>query len=370
MNVTTAPCRTVLYQEQRRLGARFVPFAGWEMPIQFRGIVAEHHAVRKQAGLFDVSHMGRLMVKGPRALELVDGLITNSLGSIPNRKALYCCCCREDGGILDDLIVYRFSPEQILVVCNASNLGKIRDHFAEHLAHQVSFEDISGATALLAVQGPRSFEVLDALGSSAARALGRMEFSEDTLAGIPVTVARTGYTGEDGVEIVCPLEHAPALYVRLLEAGAASGLEPAGLGARDTLRLEARLSLYGHEIDESTHPFEAGLGWTVKLDRGPFIGRDRLRELRSRRLVRTIAGLEMLGHGVARQGYPVLDREGRPLGHVTSGGPSPSLGKNIALAYLPVGLASVGEQLVVDCRGKPIEAAVVPTPFYKRAESR
>ncbi len=340
------------------------------MPIQFRGIVAEHHAVRKQAGVFDVSHMGRLLVEGPRALELVDGLITNSLGTLPDRKAVYCCCCREDANILDDLIVYRFSTERVLVVCNASNLAKIRDHFSERLAHRVDFNDLSATTALLAVQGPRSFDILDALGGKFARALGRMEFAEGRLAELPVTVARTGYTGEDGVEIVCPLEHAAALYVRLLEAGAPLGLEPAGLGARDTLRLEARLSLYGHEIDETTNPFEAGLGWTVKLDKGPFVGRERLRAIRSHRLVRTIAGLEMLGHGVARQGYTVLDRDGRPSGHVTSGGPAPSLGKNIALAYLPVGLASVGEQLVVDCRGKPIEAVVVPTPFYKRADSR
>lgn len=362
--------RTILYPEHARLGARFVPFAGWEMPIQFRGIVAEHQAVRTAVGLFDVTHMGRLLVTGPRALEVTDQLTTNSLRSVADGKGIYCCCCREDGGILDDLILYRYGPERVLVVCNASNLEKIRTHFVAQIGSRAEMEDISEKTGLLALQGPRSFDVLDRLEGGFARRLGRMEFVERKLASVHAVVARTGYTGEDGVEIFCDVSDCPHLYRAIIEAGEEFGIQPAGLGARDTLRLEARLSLYGHEIDEQINPLEAGLGWTVKLDKGPFVGRDALRAIRDRRPSRTLAGLEMLGRGVARGGYPVLNMEHQPIGHVTSGGPAPSLGKNIALAYLPVGLATVGERVAVDCRGKPVEAVVVATPFYKRDSSR
>ncbi len=347
-----------------------MPFAGWHMPVQYRGIVAEHEAVRRRAGLFDVSHMGRLDVVGPQALSAVDRLITNALQPLAEGRALYTCCCREDGGILDDLIVYRRSAEHIFVVCNASNRAKIVGQFQAELGAGATLSDRSPETGLLALQGPKAFEILGALGASWAEALPRFGFGDGPLAGKAVTIARTGYTAEDGVEIVCAAADLVELWLALLETGKTSGLEPIGLGARDTLRLEGRLSLYGNEIDETTHPLEAGLAWTVKLDKGPFIGREALLSRRAAGLSRTLVGLEVLGRGIARHGYRVLDSAGNSLGSVTSGGPAPTLNKNIALAYVPVGHATVGTKLTIDCRGKAVEALVVLTPFYKRPIAR
>jgi aminomethyltransferase len=356
-----------LFETQRSRGARFVPFAGWELPVQFKGIVIEHHAVRRAAGLFDVTHMGRLRVAGKEALTAVDRLVTNSLERTPDHRAVYGCCCNESGTILDDLICYRESRDSIFIICNASNRDKIREHFARELPQSITLEDVSDETGLLALQGPKALGILDTLSSGALATLPRMAFQREVVAGREVTCALTGYTGEQGVELVCARVDLVPLYEALLEAGSPFGLEPAGLGCRDTLRLEARLSLYGHEIDESTNPIEAGLGWTVKLDKPSFIGKSALATIRERGASRTIVGLEMLGKGIARQGYAIQDGAGRPIGSVTSGGPSPTLGKNIALGYVPLDFASVGSRLQVDCRGKSIEAVVVPTPFYKRA---
>jgi aminomethyltransferase len=358
--------RSPLYAIQKGLGARFVPFAGWEMPVQFKGIVLEHHAVRQQVGLFDVTHMGRLRVTGPNALASVDRLVTNSLDHAPDGRAVYGCCCHEAGGILDDLICYRESSSSIFVICNASNRDKIRTHVASNLGSNVNLADVSDETALLALQGPNAFSVLEKLGAGWVHALSRMGFGVGDVAGMTVTVAKTGYTGELGVEIVCPRDRLEKLYVALLDAGRELGIEPTGLGARDTLRLEARLSLYGNEIDESTNPLEAGLGWTVKLDKNTFIGKGALEAVRRTGPQRLIVGLEMLGHGVARHAYPIVNETRRPVGVVTSGAPSPTLAKNIALAYVPLEMAAVGTRLQVDCRGKLVDATVVPTPFYKR----
>lgn len=360
--------RSPLYEVQKQNGARFVPFAGWEMPVQFKGLVLEHHAVRQRVGLFDVSHMGRLRVEGPDALLAVDRLVTNSLSRAPDGRAVYGCCCNEAGGILDDLICYRESATQIFTICNASNRHKIFAHFQANLQAGASLRDVSDETALLALQGPQSFDVLARLGATWVRDLARMGFAEGSVAGIRVTVARTGYTGELGVELVCARDEVTSLYLSLLEAGRASGIEPVGLGARDTLRLEARLSLYGNEIDESTNPIEAGLAWTVKLDEGDFIGRSSLDTIRAAGPRRLVVGLEMLGRGIARHGYSIADETKRSVGMVTSGAPSPTLEKNIALGYVPSELAVVGTRLFVDCRGKLVEAVVVPTPFYKRAQ--
>lgn len=360
--------RSPLYEIQKQLGARFVPFAGWEMPVQFKGIVQEHHAVRQRVGIFDVTHMGRLRVHGPNALSAVDRLVTNSLSRTPDGRAVYGCCCNESGGILDDLICYRESPSSIFIICNASNCGKIRSHIASNLGTNVALADVSDETALLALQGPAVFEVLAKVGAEWAKELPRMGFGQGDIAGSTATIAKTGYTGELGVEIVCQRTQVANLYRALVEAGQALGLEPAGLGARDTLRLEAKLSLYGNEIDESTNPIEAGLGWTVKLDKNDFIGKGALESIRRTGPHRVIAGLEMLGRGIARHGYPIVDEENRSVGAITSGAPSPTLGKNIALGYVPVELAAVGTRLRVDCRGKAVEAVIVPTPFYKRGQ--
>ena len=358
--------RTPLYDSQKSLGARFVPYAGWEMPVQFQGIVTEHHAVRQSAGLFDVTHMGRLRVSGENAPLEVDRLVTNSVVQTPIGRAVYGCCCNESGRILDDLICYRESDQSIFIICNASNREKIRCHFEKELPHTQCLEDISDNTGLLALQGPRTFDILDAIGLDWARPLPKMAFAQGKFEGFPVTIACTGYTGERGVEIVCPRQTLKSIYENILRSGKRFELEPAGLGCRDTLRLEARLSLYGNEIDESIHPFEAGLGWTVKLDKPDFIGKSALVSFRRAIPERTLVGLEMLGRGVARHGYPVKNLEGTVVGHVTSGAPSPTLGKNIALGYVPIAYATVGTTLSVDCRGKPIEAKVVPTPFYRR----
>jgi aminomethyltransferase len=363
--------RTPLYAEHVRLGAKLVPFAGWEMPIQYKGIAAEHTAVRERVGLFDVSHMGELHVTGPGALAAVDSLITNDLSKAEDGQAVYTCCCNAQGTILDDLIVYRRAPDDVLVVCNASNRPKIAAHFREALAGRVEYRDESDETALIAVQGPRALELLRLAGSSLDPSqLKSFRFADAKLADVEVTIARTGYTGEDGVELFCPNAGAARVFGALLDAGAPLGVEAIGLGARDTLRLEARLSLYGNEIDETTNPLEAGLGWVVKLDKpGGFLGRDALAKVKADGITRTIVGFEMVGRGIARHGYPLLEQGGAIVGLCTSGGPSPTLGKSIGLGYLPIGLSAIGTSFLVDCRGKSIEAKVVKPPFYKRKSS-
>jgi aminomethyltransferase len=258
----------------------------------------------------------------------------------------------------------------VLVVCNAGNHDKIAVHFERRLTGRARFDDASDRTALLALQGPRALEVVglaDAAGGERARALGSFRFAELTLLGKACTVARTGYTGEDGVEIFCAGEDAAGLWRGLLEAGAGVGIEPVGLGARDTLRLEARLALYGNDIDETTNPFEAGLGWTVKLDKSSFVGKAALEHVKAQGIARRLVGFEMTGRGVARHGYPLLSPAGNPVGVCTSGAPSPTLGKSIGLGYLPRELSEVGTDFLVDCRGRAVPARVVPTPFYKRA---
>ena len=360
---------TVLHAEHERLGARLVPYAGWLMPIQYAGITAEHRAVREAAGLFDVSHMGELEITGPGAVAAVGRLITNDLGRLDPGRALYTCCCNESGGILDDLICYLRAPDRVLVVCNCANREKIVTHFETHASGpDATVRDASSDYALLALQGPRAFEILTALGAPAEleQALPSFGLRETEVAGMPTLLARTGYTGEDGVELFCSPGGAPGVFRSLLEMGADHGLVPAGLGARDTLRLEARLSLYGQEIDETTHPFEAGLGWTVKLAGRDFIGRDALAKLREQPLSRKLVGFEMVGRGIARSGYPLLAPDGAPIGTCTSGSPAPTLGKNIGLGYLPPAHAQVGTPIAVSCRGKSVAAVVVNTPFYRR----
>jgi aminomethyltransferase len=371
--MTDAPAslrRTSLYDEHVALGGRLVPFAGWEMPVQYSGIVDEHQAVRTAAGIFDVSHMGELRLRGEYAAHVVDYLVTNDTKKLADGQAMYTCCCNERGTILDDLIVYRRTQDDWLVVCNASNRAKIAAHFAKACKDHCEFQDQSEATALVALQGPRAFEVLARIGGDAAHLseLKSFHFRDATVAGVACTPARTGYTGEDGVEIFCNWEDAPRLWRALVDAGQPLGLKAAGLGARDTLRLEARLSLYGNDIDETTNPIEAGLGWVVKVEKGDFIGRAALMEIKARPLPRKLVGLEVTGRGVARQGYVLRDGAGRDVGVCTSGSPGPTVRKNIGLGYVPTALAEVGTPLLVDCRGKNVEAVVAKTPFYKRAK--
>jgi len=364
--------RTSLYEQHVALGGRLVPFAGWEMPVQYTGIVDEHQTVRTAAGLFDVSHMGELRMRGEFAAHVVDYLVTNDAKKLADGQAMYTCACNEGGTILDDLIVYRRAQDDWLVVCNASNRAKMSAHFARAAKDHCDFEDQSDATALIALQGPRAFEVLAALGSagSALASLRSFHFTDTTLSGVKCTVARTGYTAEDGVEIFCGWNDAPAVWRALMEAGKGVGVKAIGLGARDTLRLEGRLSLYGNDIDETTNPLEAGLGWVVKLDKGDFVGRGALAKVKAEPMPRKLVGFEVTGRGIARHGYPLRDAAGHEIGVCTSGSPGPTVGKNIGLGYLPSAMSAVGATFSVDCRGKNIDAVVVPTPFYKRGKAR
>jgi aminomethyltransferase len=339
------------------------------MPVQYTGIVDEHQAVRHAAGLFDVSHMGELVLRGEYAGPVVDYLVTNDTKKLADGQAMYTCACNERGTILDDLIVYRRTQTDWLVVCNASNLAKMSAHVSRAAAGHCDFEDQSDSTALLALQGPRAFDVLAKLGTDGQELarLGSYRLRAAVLSGVRSSVARTGYTGEDGVEIFCGADQAPVVWRALLEAGKPLGLKPVGLGARDTLRLEARLALYGNDIDETTNPIEAGLAWVVKLDKGDFIGRSALTEIEGRLLVRKLVGFEMTGRGVARHGYVLRDMNEREVGVCTSGSPGPTVGKNIGLGYLPSAMSTPGTRLLVDCRGKNVEAVVTTTPFYRRA---
>ena len=362
---------TPLHSIHKALGGRLVPFAGYEMPVQYKGIVQEHSAVRNQAGLFDVSHMGEIRARGSRALEFVNFLITNDVAKAQVGRAVYTCACNEAGTILDDLIIYKCAEDDLLIVCNASNRDKILSHVQETVRRfaGVQIIDESEETALLALQGPLALQILSLADrglSGVGEELKSFRFAPKTLAGERVTLARTGYTGEDGVEIFCAAARAPAIWQALFEAGTPLGLEAAGLGARDTLRLEARLSLYGNEIDESTTPLEAGLGWVVKLEKEDFLGKSALLRSQEEGLSRTLVGFEMVGRGVARSGYPFLDSSGNAVGRCTSGSPSPTLGKPIGLGYLPVEMAALGTEFEVDCRQKKVAAKVVSTPFYRR----
>ncbi len=366
---TTQLARTPLYDEHLALKGRMVPFTGYALPVQYRGIVDEHHAVRRGCGLFDVSHMGELVVERPDALAQVDRLVTNDLRGLLDGQAKYTVCCNAEGTCLDDLIIYRVASDKVLVVCNASNRAKIVGHFTREIGDGV--RDISDDTALLALQGPSAMELLRAAGIDArVHEQPAFHFCDATLFNVAVTASRTGYTGEDGVELFCAPGDAPRVWRSLLTLGAEYGIQPAGLGCRNTLRLECRMALYGNDIDETTNPLEAGLGWVVKLDAGDFVGRDALLSLKSKGLSRKLVGFEVTDRAIARDHWEVIDEGDAKVGHVSSGSPSPTLGKNIGLAYVPTALAEVGTTLRLRDpeRGRVAAAVVVKTPFYKRAK--
>ncbi len=360
--------RTPLYEAHRKLGAKLVDFGGWSMPLQYTGgILHEHRTTRAAVGVFDVCHMGEIHFRGPRAAEAVQRLVTNDVGRLAEGRALYTVACLPSGGIVDDLIVYRLGGEHFLIVANAANLEKDRAWFQQHAGTICDVTDASDETALIAFQGPMAARALATLTTMPLAALpGFGVIPTGQIAGVAVSLARTGYTAEDGFEIFCAASDAERLWGALLAAAAAVGGAPAGLGARDTLRLEGRLALYGNDLDETTTPFEAGLGWVVKLDAADFIGRDALRAQREAGVKRKLAGFVMTGRGIARHGYAILDAAGAEIGRVTSGGPAPTLEKNIGLGYVPAGLDAPGTSLMIDCRGKPVTAEVVKGPFYKR----
>jgi aminomethyltransferase len=365
--VTESLRRTSLYEQHKKAGGRLVPFAGWEMPVQYSGVTDEHKAVRTACGIFDVSHMGELEMRGVYAGQVVNYLVTNDVSKLEDGRAIYTCCCNAEGTILDDLIVYRAHTDRYLIVCNASNHEKIAKVFASAAKDHCEFVDRTHETALIALQGPNAMKVLAKGGDMrAALELPAFGFTDGLLLNVEVTIARTGYTGEDGVEIFCPWNEAPRIWEGLLALGADEGIKPCGLGARDTLRLECKMALYGNEIDETTNPIEAGLAWTVKLDKGDFVGRTVIEQVKERGPRRKLVGFEMTGRGIARHGYPIKSTSGEVIGNVTSGSPSPTLNKNIGLGYVPVGSDKIGTTILVDCRGKDVEAQIVKTPFYKR----
>ena len=359
--------RTPLYQVHRAAGARLVEFGGWEMPVSYRGILEEHRAVRQAAGLFDVSHMGEIEVSGPRAAATCQALGTNDVRRLVDGQVQYTLLCRHDGGVVDDVTLYRRSADRYFFCVNASNIAKDLSWIREHAAG-ATVSDLSAATALLALQGPRAESILAKVTPTPLDALRGFRFADGAVAGVPTTISRTGYTGEDGFELYVPAERACALWAALVDAGASQGLEPIGLGARDTLRLEAALPLYGNELDESTSPIAAGLERFVALDGDDFIGRAALVRERLSGPTRSLVGLEMREPGIARHGYPV-SVDGARVGRVTSGTRSPTLERSIALAYVDPARAAVGTGLAVDIRGRATAALVVPTPFYRRARS-
>ena len=359
--------RTALYDQHLALGGRMVPFVGWEMPVQYKGIVEEHHAVRQRVGVFDVSHMGRLEVTGPDAASFLRSLVTYDVTGLEAGRGHYTLVCQEDGGILDDVFVFRLADERFLLVINAANADKIRDWIRQrlHSSLRTTVEDRQAQTVMVALQGPDAQRYLARLVPSLAEGLGRQRGAEVSLAGVTLLFSRTGYTGEDGVEMILPSAAGVILWQWFVE----HRVQPCGLGARDSLRLEAALPLYGNDIDTSTNPFEAGLGWVVTLDDGAdFIGREALLRIREAGVQRHLACLKAQDRGVMRAGYPVL-YSGRRVSELTSGGFSPTLGVSIGMAYLPTELASVDTELDVDVRGKPLRTQVVKRPFYKRPKS-
>jgi aminomethyltransferase len=342
-----------------------VDFAGWEMPVQYAGVIDEHRAVREAAGLFDVSHMGEIRVRGAGAAGFLQRLTPNDISSLPPGRAHYSALLNERGTYLDDLLVYRLAAEEFLLVVNAANAVRDFDWVASHAAGSVEVTDVSSDYALLALQGPQALAILAPWCDAELTAIRYYHFAHGRVDGRPAILSRTGYTGEDGFEIYLAPDDAPALWRRLLATGQRVGLQPAGLGARDTLRLEAGMALYGHEIDETTTPWEAGLDWTVKLDAGDFIGRQALLEQRQNGLSRRLVGFEIEGRGIARQGHPVLS-DGSAVGAVTSGTWSPTFGKPLGMAYVPIRLAAPGTPIALEVRGKALPGRVVGLPFYRR----
>lgn len=381
-STVTEDVRSPLHDEHVALGAALTSFAGWQMPLRYTSDIAEHTAVRTAAGLFDLSHMGELEVTGPQAAAALDAALVGNLSALAPGRARYTMIVDEDGGVLDDLVVYRLADERFVVVANASNVAVVREALVDRLdGFDAALDDASLRTALVAVQGPHAEAIVTSLTdqpdqAGAVSALKYYTATDATVAGVDALVARTGYTGEDGFELFVAADEAPALWRALLAAGEPHGLVPAGLSARDSLRLEAGMPLYGNELDRSTTPHDAGLGRVVKLDKVddeggplPFVGRAALEARAQAEPTRTLVGLEGLGRRAARHGYPVLassEPGADVVGTVTSGAPSPTLGHPVAMAYVRPDLAEPGTELAVDVRGRAEPVRVVALPFYRR----
>lgn len=360
--------RTPLYDMHIKYGGKMVDFGGWELPIQYSGIINEHKTVREAAGLFDVSHMGEITVKGEQALELLQELVTNDVALIKDNQVQYTPMCKDDGGIIDDLIIYRRGEQDFLLVVNASNTDRDFERVKEVAAGfpQAEVKNISYDVAQIALQGPKASSILAGAADFDLSTLKYFWFQpEVSVCGETVLVSRTGYTGEDGFEIYCSREAAVKIWEGLMEEGSGKGLLPAGLGARDTLRFEACLPLYGNELGEDTNPLEAGLTRFVKLYKPSFRGKDPLVRAKHASLQKRLVGLEVTGRGIPRHGYPVLHESG-VIGTITSGSYAPTLDKNLGLAYVTPEFSEPGTEILVDIRGRKVAARVVSIPFYKR----
>lgn len=367
MSEATGPFkRTPLFDTHRQLGAKMIPFGGWEMPVQYTGILEEHRAVRERAGLFDISHMGEIEIKGPQALEAIQHLTSNDASRLRVGQVQYSALTTPQGTFVDDITVYKFADDRYCLTVNAANIEKDFAWIREHVAPAVEVRNASDEIALLALQGPRAQEILEKLANVEVGKLKYYCFVEGKVVGIGCYISRTGYTGEDGFEIYIRSPHAATLWDALLGTGAPVGLQPCGLGARDTLRLEAKMALYGQDIDDRHTVLEADLGWIVKLEKGEFIGREVLARQKADGVNRKLVGFEMLGRGIARPHYAIV-KGSKLIGEVTSGGPAPSLGKNIGLGYVAVQYAAIETEYDIVIRGNPVAARVVPTPFYRRA---
>lgn len=359
--------RTVLYQLGVELKARFTSFGGWEMPVQFSGISREHEAVRNTAGMFDISHMGKFTLQGKNLISQLQSLVPSDLSRLQPHQAQYTVLLNPQGGIIDDIIVYyqgedTSGTQRVLIIVNAATTGKDKAWLLQHLdQNEVQFQDLSPEKALIAVQGPKAIQYLQPFVQQDLQPIKAFGHLQATVLGKPAFIARTGYTGEDGFEVMLDSDVAVELWQSLYDAG----VIPCGLGARDTLRLEAAMALYGQDIDDTTTPLEAGLGWLVHLDtKGDFIGRPVLEQQKATRVQRRLVGLQTQGRNIARHGYQILSA-GKVVGEVTSGTLSPTLGYPIALGYVPTKVATVGQQLEVDIRGKAYPAVVVKRPFYR-----
>ncbi|MBI4588819.1 MAG: glycine cleavage system aminomethyltransferase GcvT [Candidatus Rokubacteria bacterium] len=355
--------RTPLYAVHVKAGARMVPFGGWEMPLQYAGIVEEHRAVRRAVGLFDVSHMGEFEISGPGALAVLQPLTTNDVGALAVGQVQYSLLCYPDGGIVDDLTVYRLGDDRFMLTVNAANIDRDWAWVTGQGQGDCRWKNRSDETALLAVQGPRAEGLVGRLADTDVTRIGYYRFARGTVAGSAAIISRTGYTGEDGFELYAEAREAESLWYALLDAGKDDGIMPVGLGARDTLRLEMKYALYGNDIDHTTNPIEAGLGWVVKLSKGEFIGRTAIEKIKAEGPRRKLVGFEMVDRAVARHGYRVL-KGGLEIGVVTSGSYGPQVDRYIGMGYVATAHSKVGDEIEVEVRGKAQQAKVVQTPFY------
>ena len=356
--------KTPLHEVHKELGGKLVDFGGWELPVQFSGILDEHDAVRNRVGIFDVSHMGEITVRGPQALELLQRTTCNDVSKLEDGRAHYNGLLYPNGTFVDDILIYKIADGDYFVVVNASNSDKDFDWLKQASdGLDVEVENVSDQWAQLAIQGPEAERMLQPFTSVVLADIKYYRFVRGIFGGVPAIISRTGYTGEDGFELYIHPEHAAPMMRKLVEAGA----KPCGLGARDTLRLEAKMALYGNDIDDTTTPIEADLGWIVRLEKGDFAGKDVLAREKAEGPRRKLVGFEMIDRGIGRHGYPIVDR-GNEIGVVTSGTHSPTLKKAIGLAYLPLDRSAQGTEFSIMIRGKETRARVVPTPFYKRAK--